>query len=942
MARLRYQPATNPRGFQPIQLSSAGITRMQEENNRVIRNLEKRRDAEISQRDRNLQALEQNQAAEAAQRERNFQSEQRALQRQQAKSQAEEKFAIQNREDPNKDLEKVITGLVDFSQTIGKISAERTKRMIKDQTALAQKNARDDFYNNPAAQTEYKNLESRRPEATAKFDALTSKGLNTGVIPPNEASKDFLANPGRNAVYDQAYKNEALGLLFRSDTQNLLQSNDVISELGFAPIEALQDSKKMGLVTQYVLERSLDRLGLKDKNPGYYQEGYENVQKLQSTFVQNASTKETSANLQKMAEQADFLRTKVSTLGASLQSDLANPAISNQQARDRFLSALEAVDPRTGEPLFEVDDIDAVFLPNFNQTVGKVWGGKGGNKPSEAYLQALRNREQAKRQFRANEYTERNLDAKDWTRLVAVPELIALTDKPSDSGDPLIFDSFKALWPQKFPGIPYPTALIQAEQVAIAKNIKKEEDMILLKLNSTVPLTQQDIDIIQNPATKSKYQAIFKEQQTKRFGPEYPKVLKNLKAKAINVAGFDPTVDGSINVTSTFVLNAMQKKFEEYALEGEKSGVRPELISEYSANKLNEYVAKAETDKTNLFYKDPNSPDNAPSFPNLFGKAQITQDRADANMLDIQLAKNGNLTSILNMPYILGGQDDYERISAQIANNPLKVEYTAEMRKIARLSQQTTRPMTPREVYNFSIAKVNAVSMKDPVIANEVNPIEDAVYQLAPEVQKLYNDIPNRTFNRSLRLGAEITNSQGNRNNNLPTRVSMAPLSIEPFSSGAPSISQKRTGTVNVPLNTYAPQVSSITYDTGQPGIDVFFEDHNFPAVLPGIVKDTGYQVNANGSGYGHYLVIESIDPATGEPVDVLYGHLPTAPTQSRGQSIGLGEIIGKQGGTGSVQSYDGTIASIDFLAPAPPGSGSMTPYRHYDSLRRTIASQLN
>ncbi len=107
------------------------------------------------------------------------------------------------------------------------------------------------------------------------------------------------------------------------------------------------------------------------------------------------------------------------------------------------------------------------------------------------------------------------------------------------------------------------------------------------------------------------------------------------------------------------------------------------------------------------------------------------------------------------------------------------------------------------------------------------------------------------------------------------------------------------------------------------------------------LVKDTGYQVNANGSGYGHYLVIESIDPATGEPVDVLYGHLPTAPTQSRGQSIGLGEIIGKQGGTGSVQSYDGTIASIDFLAPAPPGSGSMTPYRNYDSLRRTIASQL-
>ena len=113
MARLRYQPATNPRGFQPIQLSSAGIARMQEENNRVIRNLESRRNAEISQRDRNLQAVEQNQAAEADQRERNFQSEQQALKQQQARSEAAERFAIENRKDPNEDLEKIITGLTE-------------------------------------------------------------------------------------------------------------------------------------------------------------------------------------------------------------------------------------------------------------------------------------------------------------------------------------------------------------------------------------------------------------------------------------------------------------------------------------------------------------------------------------------------------------------------------------------------------------------------------------------------------------------------------------------------------------------------------------------------------------------------------------------------------------------------------------------------------------
>lgn len=143
------------------------------------------------------------------------------------------------------------------------------------------------------------------------------------------------------------------------------------------------------------------------------------------------------------------------------------------------------------------------------------------------------------------------------------------------------------------------------------------------------------------------------------------------------------------------------------------------------------------------------------------------------------------------------------------------------------------------------------------------------------------------------------------------------------------------------PLQSFSSQVSSITMDTNQPGMDVFFEDHNFPAVLPGRVKDIGAQYNNDGSGYGNYIVIESQDPQTGEMVDVLYSHLPEAPSQYIGQNINAGEIIGQQGGTGSVQSYDGTISSIDFLAPAPQGSGSMTPYSNYKQLRQTIASQL-
>ena len=137
-------------------------------------------------------------------------------------------------------------------------------------------------------------------------------------------------------------------------------------------------------------------------------------------------------------------------------------------------------------------------------------------------------------------------------------------------------------------------------------------------------------------------------------------------------------------------------------------------------------------------------------------------------------------------------------------------------------------------------------------------------------------------------------------------------------------------------LTAFKPQVSSVVYEdsSGQPGLDIFFEDKQFPVVMDGRVKDISYE-----PGYGNYVVIESTDPETGEQVDVLYGHLATRTPLAIGQQVSAGQLVGIQGGTGKVRSADGTIASIDFLAPAPRGSGSMKPYRNFNRLRRRIGA---
>jgi len=222
--------------------------------------------------------------------------------------------------------------------------------------------------------------------------------------------------------------------------------------------------------------------------------------------------------------------------------------------------------------------------------------------------------------------------------------------------------------------------------------------------------------------------------------------------------------------------------------------------------------------------------------------------------------------------------------------------------------------MAPIDFVNYLAKGANDPNMKPITLNNQVE-----------QIRQNMKPIATRLFNAPYRTNDTI--SRGNAINS-----GLVPEAPTRFGPGKAK-----------PLASFAPQVSSIVMesDTGQPGMDIFFEDKKFPAMLPGFVKEIGWQGNSN-AGYGNYVVIESTDPATGEKVDVLYAHLAMPTHLKEGSSVAPGMVIGTQGGTGSVRSADGTIASIDFLAPAPKGSKSMVPYRYYKQLRKQIAQQLS
>ena len=137
MARIRYQPATKTKGFQPIQLSTAGISRMREETNRVVGGMQQNLKAEQEQQKKNLQAMQDN----AAYTEQ-ITKENRAIEIQNLKNeqlsitQTAERDAQQAKYDADA-TQTILTSIVDFSETAAKKAAENTAKQLKDQTDAA-------------------------------------------------------------------------------------------------------------------------------------------------------------------------------------------------------------------------------------------------------------------------------------------------------------------------------------------------------------------------------------------------------------------------------------------------------------------------------------------------------------------------------------------------------------------------------------------------------------------------------------------------------------------------------------------------------------------------------------------------------------------------------------------------------------------------------------
>lgn len=99
-------------------------------------------------------------------------------------------------------------------------------------------------------------------------------------------------------------------------------------------------------------------------------------------------------------------------------------------------------------------------------------------------------------------------------------------------------------------------------------------------------------------------------------------------------------------------------------------------------------------------------------------------------------------------------------------------------------------------------------------------------------------------------------------------------------------------------------QPTGVSYDPGQPGLDITFADNQNKALYPGVVVKIGHQYTPNatggdgrkGAGYGNYIIIRSNNPITNGQMDVLYAHFPDGELGKfkEGDNIGRGQLLGR------------------------------------------------
>ena len=137
MAR-QFRGAAKGRGFNPIPISGANITRMREENDRILRGLKERRESQRENEKRHLDAMQANAAYYERVRSRDYQTASTNVKNEMLQAQYDATAQANRAEQNEKVVTELFSAVADFSQTAAKMALKAEDKRKKEEKQLAE------------------------------------------------------------------------------------------------------------------------------------------------------------------------------------------------------------------------------------------------------------------------------------------------------------------------------------------------------------------------------------------------------------------------------------------------------------------------------------------------------------------------------------------------------------------------------------------------------------------------------------------------------------------------------------------------------------------------------------------------------------------------------------------------------------------------------------
>jgi hypothetical protein len=675
---------------------------MREESNRMIQNMERNRQAEKEQRDRELQAIEEDNAYRARIEQENFQIETQNLQAE--RNEAIRGIQVQQAEAnaESAKTQSVLNVIGTLSKTAGQLAQTVDAELLKQDTAKATAAAlqytpdRDKF-------EERIRGEALRAQGTIQLNANVTANDAQSNAPPVETAKSLVSNPGLTGrakqIYDNLIVSKSYSLYYNQRTADAEYKYTAADGRQFTGADAQRDVYFSGELRRITLTDIMRDMGITD--PMYLTQAQQNILQFDQTVSAQVSKEQFEQTVEIGLDQASQLMSSGTTDDLYVGFDHVSRLIGKGGAHDMLQKVIE--NPNTSQET--VDNIGNLVFDGKKYSEG--W-------KDNRWLPSLQKRQQniikadtADFKLRQDIYTNKVLNSID--------EVSAFIDEDPYLHGKIVADDFLEQ------GFPVPTAI----KNLISSAVKENDETIATMLSSKFQDNIIDDNFINSlPTAKHREQAreLKEEQETRKFGPNYAGLKKNLIGDARQLTSINP---GGANTSQTYLVYG--RAVQEY-----QGFIDQGFTPEEAVGRVNAQIQEARSGTagaTNPFYFV-SGENNRRTFPNIETSGVEREQRR--NVVDKRLLTYG--VGILDEPYVTATAQEMDATyESHLAGNTI---YPPEILRVAKMFG-----IKPSEAYNTVRKAQNAVT-------GENKPL------LKPSsVTQLIDEAPTLRYQRMLQSG---------------------------------------------------------------------------------------------------------------------------------------------------------------------------------------------